>query len=80
MRIDECIKNNSLKIIAKTSSPKTEKASWDKEKNALRVNVHAEPEKGKANREIIKFFSKLTKKKVKIASGLTSKQKLLRFE
>ena len=80
MRIDECIKNNSLKIIAKTSSPKTEIASWDKEKNALRVNVHAEPEKGKANREIIKFFSKLTKKKVKIASGLTSKQKLLRFE
>ena len=80
MRIDECIKNNSLKIIAKTSSPKTEIAGWDREKNALRVNVHAEPEKGKANREIIKFFSKLTKKKVKIASGLTSKQKLLRFE
>ena len=76
----DCVTNQKVKILVKTNSPKTEIVGWDNEKKALRVNVHAEPEKGKANREIIKFFSKLTKKKVKIASGLTSKQKLLRFE
>jgi uncharacterized protein (TIGR00251 family) len=71
--------NNTIKIIAKPNSPKTEIISWDDEKKALKVNVKAEPEKGKANKEIIKFFSKLSKKEVKIISGKTSKQKLLRF-
>jgi len=44
-----------------------------------RVDVAAPPEDNKANREIIKFFSKLTKKKVTILTGLTSKKKVLRI-
>ena len=74
------IKNNRLKIIVKPKSPKSEIKNFDKEKQALRVNIKAEPEKGKANKEIIKFFTKLLKKQVKIISGLTSKTKTLEIK
>ena len=79
MDICSFINQGSLKIIVRAKAPKTEIIGWDDEKKALKVNVHAEPEKGKANAEIIKFFSNLTKKHVEIISGKTSKQKLLRF-
>lgn len=42
------------------------------------MEVKALPEKGKANLEIIKFFSKEYKKDVRIVSGKTSKVKLVR--
>lgn len=79
MNVLDYARNSAIEIIVKANSPKTEIIGWDKEKKALRVNVHAQPEKGKANIEIIKFFTRITKKKVTIASGLTSKKKLLRF-
>ena len=64
-------------ITVKTNSPKTLLKGFDKDKNVYIVAVKAQPEKGKANAEIIKFFSKLLKKKVKIISGLTSKRKTI---
>ena len=71
------IKNNKLKIIVKPNSSKNEIRVWDNSKQALKVNIKAIPDKGKANKEIIKFFSKLLKKKISIISGLKSKEKLL---
>jgi uncharacterized protein (TIGR00251 family) len=71
------IKNNHLKIIVKPNSPKTEIVKYDSQKNALIVNVHARPEDNKANIEIIKFFSKLFKKKVSIKTGLKNREKIL---
>lgn len=73
------IKSNPFKIIVKPNSPKNEIVYFDKEKQAYRVNIKAVPEKGKANMEIIKFFSKLLKKKVKIVKGLKSREKVLRI-
>lgn len=67
-------------IIAKTNSSKTEIISWDEDKKALRLNVHAKPENNEANVEIVKFFSKLLRKKVSIKSGTRSKEKLLKIE
>ncbi len=69
----------SVSIIVRPRAPETKIMKWDTEKNALRVDVAAPPEDNKANREIIKFFSKLTKKKVTILTGLTSKKKVLNF-
>jgi uncharacterized protein (TIGR00251 family) len=69
-----------ISIIAKPNSAKTELLGYDEEKKAFRVNVKAPADKNKANLEIIKFFSKLLKKKVRIKSGLTSKEKLLEAE
>jgi len=74
------ISNNHLAIIVKPNSPKTEIIAWDESRNALRVNVHAKPTDNEANTEVIKFFSKLLKKKVSIKSGTRSKEKLLLIE
>ena len=77
--VRDYIHRNKLKILVKPNSPKTKITGWDKNKEALRVDVKAEPEKGKANKEIIKFFTKLLKKKIEITHGLVSKQKLLKI-
>ncbi|GIU69611.1 MAG: hypothetical protein KatS3mg002_0847 [Candidatus Woesearchaeota archaeon] len=75
--ITDHIKNNKILIIVRPNSKKTEIIGYDKNKNALLVNVHAKPENNEANKEIIRFFSKLLKSKVCIKSGSKSKEKLL---
>ena len=77
--ISEYIKNNSIKIIVKPNAKKNEIIGWNKDKQALQVAISAPAEKGKANIEVIKFFARLTKKQVKIRSGLTSKTKILKI-
>lgn len=79
MDISDYIKYSSLKIIVKPNSNKNEILEYIPEKQALKVAIKAPPENNKANIEIIKFFSRLTKKKARIAGGLTSKEKLLKF-
>ncbi|MBS3121870.1 YggU family protein [Candidatus Woesearchaeota archaeon] len=74
------IKNNHLKIIVRPNSNKSEIIEFNDEKQALKVNIAAPADKNKANKEVIKFFSKLLKKRVEIKSGLTSKEKLLRLQ
>ncbi len=63
-----------IKIKVKINQPKTEVLEKG---DVWKVNVKAKPEQGKANLEIIKFFSKIFKKKVKIIRGLKSKNKIL---
>jgi uncharacterized protein (TIGR00251 family) len=63
-----------LKIKVKINQPKTEIV----EKGEVwKVNVKAKPQENKANKEIIKFFSRMFKKKVVITKGLKSKEKIL---
>ena len=68
-----------VKIIVRPNSPKTEIITYDKARDAWRIMVAAPPEKGRANREIIKFFSKKFKKKVEIISGSSSRNKVLQI-
>jgi uncharacterized protein (TIGR00251 family) len=77
--IDDHINRGQIRIIAKPNSPKTEIIRWDQDKKALRMNVNAAPEKGRANKEIIRFFSKQYQKKVRIKSGFDSKEKVLQI-
>ncbi len=77
--VNKYIKNNSLKIIVKPSSHANKIVKFDDERDALKVEIKAPPEKGKANIEVIKFFSKLTGKKAKIAKGMKSKEKTIAF-
>lgn len=69
----------TIKLIVKPNSNKNELIGFNKEKDAYIVRIKTKPEKGKANIEIIKFFSKLLKKRVKIIKGLKSKEKILKF-
>lgn len=68
-----------VKILVKPNSNKDEILGFDEERQAWRVAIAAPPEDNKANIAVIKFFSRLTKKKVRIVAGLTSKEKLLEF-
>ncbi|MBI2649802.1 DUF167 domain-containing protein [Candidatus Woesearchaeota archaeon] len=68
---------NKFKIIVKPNSRENRLGHFDNEKNAYRISIKAKPEDNKANIEIIKFLSKLLKKKVKIISGLKSREKII---
>ena len=73
------IRTPVFKVIVKSNMPKTEIIGFDHEKNVYKMNVHGQPEKGKANLEIIKFFKKEYKKNIKIISGFTSREKMLKI-
>ncbi|MEM3374468.1 MAG: DUF167 domain-containing protein [Candidatus Woesearchaeota archaeon] len=78
--LNDYISNDHLSIIVKPNSKKNEIIGYDQNKKALRVSIKASPENNEANIEIIKFFSKLSGKKVKIIYGLKNKNKILKFE
>jgi len=71
------ITQNPFKIIVKTNAPKNEILGYDKGMQAYRVAIKEKPEDNKANIEIIKFFSRLLKKRVRIITGLKSKEKVI---
>lgn len=48
------------------------------EDNKVILQIKEPPTKGKANKEIIKFLKNQFKRKIKIESGLTSKNKVIR--
>ncbi len=60
-------------------SGRFEIASYDEWRKRLVVKVKSPPEKGKANREIMKEFSKICGKDVEIISGHKSRHKTLRI-
>ncbi|MFH2021630.1 MAG: DUF167 domain-containing protein [archaeon] len=74
--INAFIKNNTLEIIVKPNAKKNELLL---ENGRIKAAIKAPAEDNKANLEIIKFFSKLTGKKVRIISGITNRHKKLRF-
>ncbi|MFH0752559.1 MAG: DUF167 domain-containing protein [archaeon] len=61
----------------KANTGKSEILSCDK--GVYRVSVKAQPEKGKANLEVLKLFRKKFKQPAQIISGFTSKEKLIRI-
>ncbi len=68
-----------VKVVPGSSSNKI--SGW--ENGYLKVKIAAPPEKGKANDELIKFFSRLfgvRKNQIKIKSGHTSRLKLIEIE
>lgn len=79
MNLKKYIKNDSLKIIVKPNAKKNEILGYDESRKAVKVAIATHAEKNKANLEVIKLFSKLLKKQIKIKSGLTSKEKLLKI-
>lgn len=63
-------------------SPKSSKfkiSGYNEWRDEIEVRVTSVPQKGKANKEIIKEFSKLTNSLVEITSGLKSQHKTLKI-
>ena len=71
------IKEPKFKVIVKPNSRENKIIEFDKGKNAYLINIKARAQDNKANIEMIKFLSKSLKKKVRIASGLKSKEKII---
>ena len=69
------IRTNKFRIIVKPNSRENKIECFDSQKNAYRISIKAKPEGNKANIEVIKFLSKSLKKKLRIVSGLKSKDK-----
>ena len=75
----EYIKNNRLKVKVRVNSYENKILDYDKERDMLNVSIKAPAVKNKANLELMKFLSKLTKKRVNIIRGLNSKTKVVEF-
>jgi uncharacterized protein (TIGR00251 family) len=73
------ITQNPFKIIVKPNASKNRILGYNKEKKAYKVEINAKPNNNKANIEIIKYFSKLLKKQVKIIKGIKNKEKILKM-
>lgn len=80
MDLSTYMQNNTLKIIAKPNSSKTEILGYDENRQALRIAIAAVPDKDKANTELLKFLKKQTGRKCEIISGAKSREKVVRFD
>lgn len=67
-------------IIKAKVKPNSKKNEIILEEGVYLVKIKAPAEKGKANKEIIKLFSKKFKKRARIVKGLKSREKLLSLE
>ncbi len=77
INFEKYIINNHLKILVRPNKKKNNIINYDKEKKALIIEIKAVAKDNKANLEIIKYFSKILNKKVRIKRGLKSKEKVL---
>jgi uncharacterized protein (TIGR00251 family) len=80
MGFERHIENNRIAIIVKPNSKENKILEWDQEQKALKVQIKAPAQDGKANRELIRFLSKISGRKAAIKSGITGKRKILVFE
>lgn len=68
-----------LNVEVSTKSDKFTISGYNEWRKAFEIRIKAVPQKGRANKEIINEFSKLTGKKVEISSGLKSHHKVLKI-
>ena len=69
--------SNKFKVIVKPNSRENKIIEFNKDSNTYKIQIKAKPEDNKANIELIKFLSKSLKKKVRIFSGLKSREKIV---
>lgn len=71
------IKEAKFKAIVKPNSRENKLQGFDSSRKAYIISIRAKPEGNRANIELVKFLSKLLKKKSRICSGLRSKEKII---
>jgi uncharacterized protein (TIGR00251 family) len=68
-----------IDIEVSTKSDKFEISGYNDWRERIEIRIKSPPLKGKANKEIINEFSKITENHVEIISGLKSRQKTLKI-
>jgi len=71
------IKEKTFKVIIKPNSSKNEIMGFDDNKRAYKISIKEKAQDNKANKELIKFLSKVLGKKVRIKSGFKSREKII---
>ena len=71
------IKETSFKVIVRPNSSTNEVIGFDKNKKVYLIKIRARAENNKANKELIRFLSKVLGKRLKIKSGFKSKEKII---
>ena len=71
------IKEKTFKVIIKPNSSKNEIVGFDDNKKSYKISIKEKAEDNKANKGLIKFLSKVIGKKVRIKSGLKSREKII---
>ncbi len=79
MDINSYVIHNKLHVVVKPNAKKTEILSADRVTKVVKIAVAAPADKDKANKELLKFISRLLGRKVAFASGLRSKEKILQI-
>ncbi len=74
---DAKITGNIFAVIVKPNSSKTGILGFDRDKNAHMISVAAPASGNKANRELLKFLSRITGRRARIKSGLGSRKKII---
>ncbi len=77
MEITPYIHNNKLHILARPNAKKTEILGILSDGKTVKIAVAAPADKDKANKELLKFLTKMLKKKVVFVSGLRSREKVV---
>ena len=66
-------------IYVKLHASENKVLGFDAERGAFVIALHAEAIENKANKALIQFLKKLTKKQVRIVAGLKSREKVVEF-
>lgn len=76
--LEALFRNSLLKVRVIPNSSTDQIAGFDSDKGELKIRVKAPPEKGRANKELIKFFKKRYSMDIKIVKGLSSRSKIIK--
>ena len=71
------IEEERFKAIIKPNSKTNQIIGFDKNKGAYWISIKAKAENNKANIELIKFLSRSLGKRIRIKSGLKSREKII---
>jgi len=71
------IKESTFKVIIKPNSQKNKIIGYYSKKKAYKVDIKEKAEDNKANKELIRYLSKLFGKRAKIKSGFKSREKII---
>ena len=66
-----------FKVVVKVNASKNEILGYDAVKKVYKVGLKEKPIEGEANKELQRFLSKELKKRVRIVSGLRSREKMI---
>ncbi len=73
----ELASKKQIRVLVKPGKRKTELLSYDADRDAFIVSVKQKPEKGRANSELITLLEKITRKRLAIKSGFSSRLKAI---